>query len=87
MRPSFKRLPSQTLGPNNAKRAFLGRGVGASSTLGGMGMGGFDRNTMIGLDGGDDRYNNPHTQESVAVGLGSATLIEWLRVWGKGGGR
>jgi len=35
LRPSFKRLPSQTLGPSNAKRAFLGRsGVGASSAAG-----------------------------------------------------
>jgi hypothetical protein len=41
MRPSFKRLPLQTLGPNNAKRAFLGRGTGASSALGGYGYGWF----------------------------------------------
>jgi hypothetical protein len=26
LRPSFKRLPSRTLGPSNAKRVFLGRG-------------------------------------------------------------
>ena len=77
-RPSFKRLPSQTLGPNNAKRAFLGRGLGASSTLGGMA--GFDGSTMTGLDGGDDRYNNPHAQESAAVGLGMTGLSHPDRV-------
>ena len=81
-RPSFKRLPSQTLGPNNAKRAFLGRGVGVSSTLGGMGtsMAGFDGNTMTSLDGGNDRYHDPHAQESAAVGLGMTGLSHPDRV-------
>jgi hypothetical protein len=55
------------------KRAFLGRGVGASSALGGMGlamaaMAGFEANAMVDLDGGGGRYHNPHTQESAVVG-------------------
>ena len=74
LRPSFKRLPSQTLGPSNAKRAFLGRGVGASSSaLGGMGMGmgmgAYEGSTMVDFDGGDDGYHHPHMQESAVAGM------------------
>jgi len=67
-RPSFKRLPSQTLGPSNAKRAFFGRGQGqelrdGSSAFGGgmggmaMGMSGFEGSAVVDFD---DGYNNAH---------------------------
>ena len=73
LRPSFKRLPSQTLGPSNAKRAFLGRGMGqgvgvASSAVGGgggggmggmsTGMSGFEESALADFD---DGYNNART--------------------------
>lgn len=72
LRPSFKRLPSQTLGPSNAKRAYLGRGGASStSTLGGAGagmnMGGFEGNAVVDLDGGHN--NHPHMQESAPIGM------------------
>ena len=83
---------SQTLGPNNAKRAFLGRGVGASLAMWGtrMGMTGFETRAVVDLDGGDDRYHNPHVHQSAAVGLGMTGLSHPDRVvkcLGKGGGR
>ena len=43
-------------------------------------MAGFDGNTITGLDGGDDRYNHPHAQESAAVGLGMTGLSHPDRV-------
>jgi hypothetical protein len=34
-----------------------------------MNMGGFEGNAVVDLDGGDDRYHNPHMQESAVVGM------------------
>ncbi|EGN99427.1 hypothetical protein SERLA73DRAFT_182398 [Serpula lacrymans var. lacrymans S7.3] len=46
MRPSFKRLPSQTLGPANSKRALLARGVEGGD---GMGMEGMKHGDTLGV--------------------------------------
>jgi hypothetical protein len=33
-------------------------------------MAGFEASAVVDHDGGDDRYHNPHTQESAVVGFG-----------------
>ena len=55
-RPSFKRLPSQTLGPDNSKRPFYGFGEEVEDRIGSIGWGavGGGNNNDGGVDGDDE---------------------------------